>query len=199
MNTALEKQIINQIKKAKRGTSFFAEDFVEYGNYKACAKALERLVNSEQLVRIGRGIYTLPKKSKLFGTYILPTIEDIAKDIARRDMARIIPTGQYAMNMLGLTTQIPLKAVYLTDGAPRKITIGNRVLIFKKTTPKNLSARGDISSLVIQALKTIGKDNITEEIETKIIDHLKKEKPEYLSNDIKLAPEWIRKIMRKTE
>lgn len=198
MNITLEKQIIINIKKKKRGTAFFVEDFVAYGNSKACAKALERLVVSEQLVRVGRGIYALPKKSKLLGTYILPTIEDVAKDIARRDKARIVPTGLYAMNILGLTTQVPLKAVYLTDGAPRKITIGNRVLIFKKATPKNLSAKGDISSLVIQALKTIGKDNVTEDIEARVIDFLRKEKPENLANDIRLAPEWIRKIIRKT-
>lgn len=199
MNLTLEVQIFNRVKKAKRGMAFFADDFLAYGNSKACAKALERLVESEQLVRVGRGIYALPKKSKLLGAYILPTIEDIAKDIARRDKARIVPTGLYAMNILGLTTQVPLKAVYLTDGAPRKITIGNRVLIFKKTTPKNLSARGDISSLVIQALRTIGKDNVTEDIEAKVIEFLKKEEAENLTNDIKLAPEWIRIIMRKAQ
>lgn len=199
MNMTLEKQIISSVKKNKRGIAFFVEDFVAYGNSKACGKALERLVESEQLIRVGRGIYALPKKSMLIGTYILPTIEDIAKDIARRDKARIVPTGLYAMNMLGLTNQVPLKAVYLTDGAPRKITIANRVLIFKKATPKNLSAKGDISSLVIQALKTIGKDNVTEDIETRVIDFLKKEKTENLVNDIRLAPEWIRIIMKKAQ
>ncbi|NDV96216.1 hypothetical protein D0T84_15040 [Dysgonomonas sp. 521] len=199
MTQSLEKHIINKIKKAKRGKAFFVDDFLSYGNSKACAKALERLVQSEQIVRIGRGIYSLPKKSKLLGAYIMPTLEDIAKDIARREKARIIPAGLYAMNMLGLSTQVPLKAVYLTDGTPRKLEIGGRILIFKKTTPKNLSAWGEISGLVIQALKAIGKKNLTESIEEKIIELLKKEKPENISNDIKLAPEWIRVIMRKAK
>ncbi|MDR2920791.1 MAG: DUF6088 family protein [Tannerella sp.] len=199
MIISLEKQIINKIKKAKRGKAFFVDDFLSYGNSKACAKALERLVQSEQIVRIGRGIYSLPKKSKLLGTYIKPTVEDIAKDIARREKARIIPAGLYAMNMLGLSTQVPLKAVYLTDGTPRKLEIGGRILIFKKTTPKNLSAWGEISGLVIQALKAIGKENLTESIEEKVIELLKKEKAENVANDIKLAPEWIRVIMRKAK
>lgn len=199
MSLNIEEHILNRIKKAKRGKAFFTDDFLAYGNSKACAKALERLARSEQLFRIGRGIYALPKKSKLLGTYVLPTLEDVAKDIARRDKARIVPTGLFATNMLGLTTQVPLKAVYLTDGAPRKITIGNRVLIFKKATPKNLSAWGNVSSLVIQALKTIGKESITEDIEAKIIDFLKNEKPENLKNDMRLAPEWIRIIMRKAQ
>ena len=199
MILTLEKQIINKIKKAKRGQAFFLNDFLTYGSSKACAKVLERLAQSEQLVRVGRGIYSLPKRSKLLGTYIMPTVESIAKDIARRDKARIIPAGLYAMNMLGLSTQVPLKAVYLTDGTPRKLEIGGRILIFKKTTPKNLSAWGEISGLVIQALKAIGKENITENIEEKVIELLKKEKPENIANDIKLAPEWIRIIMRKAK
>jgi len=199
MILSLEKQIINKIKKNKRGQAFFVDDFLIYGNSKACAKALERLVQSEQLVRIGRGIYSLPKKSKLLGTYIMPTVEEIAKDIARRDKARIIPAGLYAMNMLGLSTQVPLKAIYLTDGTPRKLEIGGRVLVFKKTAPKNLSAWGEISGLAIQALKAIGKENLTAEIEEKVIELLKKEKPENIANDIKLAPEWIRVIMRKVK
>ena len=85
------------------------DDFLAYGNSKACSKTLERLAQRKHLVRIGRGIYSLPKKSKLLGIFILPTVEDIAKDIARRDNARIIPSGLNAMNMLGLSTQIPLK------------------------------------------------------------------------------------------
>jgi hypothetical protein len=199
MVLSLEKQIISKIKKAKRGQAFFADDFLTYGTGKACAKALERLVQSEQLVRIGRGMYSLYKKSKLLGTYMMPTVEDIAKDIARRDKARIIPAGLYAMNMLGLSTQVPLKAIYLTDGTPRKLEIGGRVLVFKKTAPKNLSAWGGISGLVIQALKAIGKENLTDDMEKKVIELLKKEKPENIANDIKLAPEWIRIIMRKAK
>jgi hypothetical protein len=199
MSISLEKQIIGKIKKAKRGQAFFVDDFLIYGNSKACAKALERLVQCEQLVRIGRGIYSLPKKSKLLGTYIMPAVEEIVKDIARRDKARIIPAGLYAMNMLGLSTQVPLKAIYLTDGTPRKLEIGGRVLVFKKTAPKNLSAWGEISGLVIQALKAIGKENLTDDIEKKVIELLKKEKPKNIANDIKLAPEWIRVIMRKVK
>ncbi|MGC3978262.1 MAG: DUF6088 family protein [Paludibacteraceae bacterium] len=199
MTLSLEKQIINRIKKAKRGQAFFSDDFLAYGTSKACAKALERLVQSEQLVRIGRGIYSLPKKSKLLGTYIMPTVEEIAKDIARRDKARIIPAGLYAMNMLGLSTQVPLKAIYLTDGTPRKLEIGGRVLVFKKAAPKNLSAWGEISGLVIQALKAVGKENLTDYVEKKVIELLKKEKPENIVNDIKLAPEWVRIIMRKVK
>jgi hypothetical protein len=89
-----------------------------------------------------------------------------------------------------------MNVVYLTDGAARKIKIGKRTITFIKTTPKNLTAVGEISSLVIQALRTIGKDNATEAEIKKIQQLLKKEKPTRLQHDIRLAPAWIREIMK---
>ncbi len=92
-----------------------------------------------------------------------------------------------------------MNIVYLTDGAARRINLGKRKIIFKKASPKNLAAIGNISRLVIQALKSIGKDNITEyELEI-IINHLKNEEKYRLEHDIKLAPEWIREIMRQAQ
>ncbi len=198
MINTVEIQVLNRIKGAKKGTVFFVESFLFAGNAKTVNKALERLVDKGEITRAATGMYTCPKQSKLLGT-VSTSVEEIATAIAKRDKARIVPTGNYALNALGLSTQVPLKAVYLTDGAARIITIGNRSIQFKKTTPKNLSAKGQISKLVIQALKTIGKDKVKPEEERKILDLLRKEKPKYLKHDILLAPEWIRKIMRKAQ
>ena len=198
MINTVEIQVLNRIKGAKKGTVFFVESFLFAGNAKAVNKALERLVDKGEITRVATGMYTCPKQSKLLGT-VSTSVEEIATAIAKRDKARIVPTGNYALNALGLSTQVPLKAVYLTDGAARIITIGNRSIQFKKTTPKNLSAKGQISKLIIQALKTIGKDKVKPEEERKILDLLRKEKPKYLKHDILLAPEWIRKIMRKAQ
>jgi hypothetical protein len=90
-----------------------------------------------------------------------------------------------------------MNVVYLTDGAARKINVGKRTIVFKKTSPKNLAAIGELSSLSIQALKEIGKDNVTESQKQIILKHLKNENPYRLEHDIKLAPEWIRVIMRQ--
>jgi hypothetical protein len=128
---------------------------------------------------------------------VLPTAEEIAKAIAKRDRIKLVPTGAYALHALGLSTQIPLKLVFLTDGAPRTIEVGKRTIKLKKTTPRNLKARGKISSLVIQALREIGKDNATAEEQSKIIELLQKEDPANLKFDISLAPEWIRKIIKQ--
>jgi len=102
-----------------------------------------------------------------------------------------------ALNALGLSPQVPVNVVYLTNGAARKITVGKRKIIFKKATPKNLASIGKISGLAIQALKEIGKDKITDKEIDIVLQHLAKEEPKRLEHDIKLAPEWIRIIMRK--
>jgi len=196
MDYTVENKIFDRMKKAKRGLVFFTSDFAVYGNSKACNKALERLSKQEKIMRVGRGIYTIPRKSRFFGR-VSPGIEEIAQGIARRDKARIIPSGLFAENLLGLSTQVPMKIVYLTDGTPRKLMIDEMSLIFKKTSPRNLATWGKISGLVIQALKSIKKERLTDDEIEKVVIILKKENPKYLSNDIKLAPEWIREIMRK--
>ncbi len=194
MTESTEKQILKKIKKAGRGTLFFVENFIPFGSAKTVNKALERLVDKGILLRVATGIYTRPKISKLLGA-LRPGVEDIAKAIAKRDKARIVPTGIYALNRLGLSTQIPLKIVYLTDGAARKVKINNTVITFKKTTPKNVMAVGEVSRLVIQALRTIGRKNITDVEINKIQRILTKEKKTKLEHDIRLAPAWIREIM----
>lgn len=192
----IEIHIIEKIKKAKGGAVFFTDDFLRFGTSKAVGKALERLVEKSEISRVARGMYARLKKHELFGK-IQPTTEEIAKAIAKRDKARLIPTGVLALNALGLSTQVPLKVVYLTDGSARIVKIGQRTIKFKKTSPKNLATIGTISCLVIQALKEIGKDNVTD-VEIKIIlKQLEKEEQHRLEHDIKLAPEWIRIIMRK--
>lgn len=196
LHKTIEIRVLEEINDAPRGTIFFVESFLSVGNSRAINKALERLVAKGVIIRIAQGIYTRPKQSSLLGN-ITPSVEEIATAIAGRDKARIVPTGVFALNALGLSTQIPLNAVYLTDGAARKIQIGKRNILFKKTTPKNLAATGNISRLVIQALKSIGMNKVTAEEEKHILDLLKKEKRKNIEHDIALAPEWIRKIMRK--
>ena len=135
MAKSAEIQILTKIKKAKRGVLFFVESFQSVGNAKTVNKALERLVIAGELVRVATGIYVRPEKDPIIG-FVTPGIDDVAKAIAKRDKARIVPTGDYALNKLGLSTQVPLNVVYLTDGAKRKIKIGKRIITFRNTTPK---------------------------------------------------------------
>jgi DNA-directed RNA polymerase subunit K/omega len=195
MTESVQNRIENKIKSMKKGSIIFPSNFDSIGNVEAVKKSLLRLKNKKFLVRLAHGIYLYPKQDKLLGV-LYPSIEDIANAIADRDKARIIPTGIKALNQLGLSSQIPMNIVFLTDGTARTIVVGNRTLKFKRTTPKNLAVKGEITSLVIQALKEIGKDNVTEEQLKRIKNHLKLEKKEIIEHDAKLASAWIAKIMR---
>ncbi|MDR1181470.1 MAG: DUF6088 family protein [Bacteroidales bacterium] len=191
-----ENKIIAKIKKARRGSLFFANDFIAFGSVKTVSKALERLVKSGEITRVAAGIFVRPQKDDIIGE-VMPDIEDIVKAIARRDKARIVPTGDYALNRLGFSTQVPMNIVYLTDGTARKIKIDNYTIAFKKVAPKNVAAIGEISRLAIQALKTIGKENVTESKIKHIQTVLQNEKTAHLEYDIRLAPVWIREIMKE--
>jgi hypothetical protein len=193
---SIEHQIEMVSKQKPLGTPLFPDNFANLGSPEAIRKALQRLQDKGILTRVAQGIYTRPKETKYAGR-VLPTAEDIAEAIARRDKARTVPTGAYALNALGLSTQIPMKIVILTDGSPREIKLGNRTIKFKKTTPKNLLPRGKISRLAIQALKEIGNGNLAQEEEHRIVELLKKESLKDLEHDIRLAPVWIQKIMKK--
>lgn len=190
----VENKIAEVLKSHPKGSVLFVDDFLEYGNPESVKKSLLRLKEKEILVRLAHGIYLYPKIDKELGV-LFPSTEDIAKAIARRDKARIVPTGVHALNKLGLSTQVPMKVVYLTDGATRSIKVGKRTIAFKNTSPKNLLTQGEISSLVIQALKTIGQAKVDDETITKIQKLLKKEETQNVINDAKLAPAWINKIL----
>ncbi len=192
-------KVIDELKKLQKGTVLFVDDFLDFGNPESVKKALFRMEEKGLLIRLAHGIYLHPKKDKDLGV-LYPSAEEIAIAIAKRDRARIIPTGVQALNKLGLSTQIPLKVVFLTDGAARSIKIGKRTITFKKTSPKNLLAKGEISGLAIQALKSIGQyksDNyrIEDDVLTRLLTILKKEKKENILHDAKLAPAWINKIL----
>ena len=194
---SIHNQIKEQIKRKRKGNIIFANDFKELGNGDAVRQVLSRLCKEAFITRLSTGIYLYPKTNKQIGT-VFPSIEDIAKAIAKREKARLIPTGLYALNRLGLSTQVPMKVVFLTDGAARVIKVGKKATVnFKKTVAKHLSFKGEISTLVVFALKEIGKGNITNAEEQRIKEALAHEKQENIRHDATLAPEWISEIMIK--
>ena len=195
MSNTIENKILIKIKKAKRGTLFFSDNFSAFGNAETIRRTLNRLVENGKIDRVASGIFVRPEIDKIIGK-ITPKIEDIADAIARRDKAKIVPTGAYALNKLGLSTQVPMKIVYLTDGSARNIKVGNYTISFIRTSPKNVAAIGKISRLAIQALKSIGKENVSPKEIEQIQNVLMKEKISYLEHDLRIAPAWIKEIIR---
>ena len=193
-------QIENKIKNYKHGKIFFLDDFADIGTPDAIKKSLQRLTNSGLLVRLANGIYWYPKKEKeLYGIKISgkPTLDEIAKAIAKRNKARIVPTGLHALNLLNLSTQVPANIVYLTDGTSRKISIGEgKGILFKHTSEvKRLAYKSEYLMLIVSALREIGENNITDEQLTIIKEHFLHIKKQEFETDIKLIPVWIRKIL----
>jgi len=129
---SIEKQIEKSIKSKPKGTLLLPDDYLSYGSSDAIRKALERLENKQVIVRVAQGIYVRPKLSKLIGV-LIPSAEEVAEAIAKRDRIRTVPTGSYALNALGLSTQVPMNIVLLTDGSPREIKVGKRKIKFKKS------------------------------------------------------------------
>ena len=142
------------------GCAFFTDSFMAYGNAKAESKSLQRLVKAGEIEKVATGIYVRPIVDTFFGK-VSTSVENIAKAIAMCDRARIVPRGVYALNRFGLSTQVPLNVVFLTDVAARKIQIGITRITFEKTTAKNVAAVAEMSRLAIQALRSIRKEKVT--------------------------------------
>jgi predicted transcriptional regulator of viral defense system len=128
---SIEKQIEKSIKSKPKGSLVLPCDYLTIGSSEAIRKALNRLEEKKVIIRVAHGIYVRPKISKLIGL-LTPSAEEVAEAIAKRDRIRTVPTGSYALNALGLSTQVPMNIVLLTDGSPREIKVGKRTIKFKK-------------------------------------------------------------------
>ena len=188
---SIHSQLEDKILSLKKGAIVFVSDFAEFGTAENVKKVLLRLEKKQLLVRLAHGIYLYPKIDKELGI-LYPSTESIAEAIAKRDKIRIIPTSIYALQQLGISTQIPMNVIYLTDGAPRKIKVGKRTITFKRTAPKNLAIKNKVLSNIVQGLKELGKENITDEIRQKINQALQKVPVEILKEEILNAPVWVR-------
>lgn len=191
---SIEAKIRNQIRSDEAGMLYFISDFAEHGNDVFISRVLSECVNDGLLLRIANGIYCKPIETR-FGP-LVPSVEELVKAIARRDNAQILPTGETAQNLLGLSTQVPMNSVYLTSGSARKLYLRGRTVTLKRSVPRNFACKNDFMAALIQALKSIGKDNLTEEHTGTIVGLLK----EHLDDatyvdDLKTAPIWVRKMV----
>ena len=147
--------IKSQVERSERGTLFFPDTFASTGSSDAVRSALVRLYENGILIRVAQGIYYYPKIDTKWGTGMIPpSIEEIAEGIAKRDKVRIAPTGAFALYQLGLSTQIPANVVFITDGSPRRVTIGKgRGILFKHTSEmRTFAYQSQLMGLTVTAL-----------------------------------------------
>jgi len=193
----MKQTIISKVNRSKKGTIFLPDSFAPIDTHYA-SNVLASLCNEGVITRIAFGLYVRPEMTSLGP--LLPSIQDIAKTIAKRDSAKILPAGPTAENFLGFSTQIPMNAVYLTSGSSRKIRIGKQTLTLKHSAPDNFAYKGKIMPILVLALKSIGKDDVDEDTLDNVYGVLKQYPEEDTwQTDIVLAPRWIRRIVTSTK
>lgn len=184
------------IHRRGRGSVFVPADFTDLGSREAIDIALHRLSRGGKIRRLARGVYDLPKQHPVLGI-LSPSADTIAQALAGRDRTKIQPSGAYAANALGLSEQVPAKAVFLTDGPSRTVKIGPMTIQLRRTTPRNMAAAGRLSGLLIQAFRELGKDHVTSQRIAQLKRTLPADQRRELLKDLKLAPTWMQPIFRQ--
>jgi hypothetical protein len=193
---SIDSRIHYAIRGKGRGSVFVPADFLDMGSREAVDVSLHRLARNGAIRRLARGVYDFPKEHPTLGP-LQPSAEVVAKALAGRDRTRLQPAGAYAANVLGLSEQVPAKVVFLTDGPSRTVKIGSMIVELRQTTAKNMAAAGRLSGLLIQALRELGKENVTAERREHLKRTLPAEKRRELIKDIKLVPAWMHPIFRE--
>ena len=193
---SIDSQVIAAISGRGSGSVFVPADFLDLGSREAIDIVLHRLTRKGTIRRLARGVYDLPKEHPVLGL-LTPSAEAVARALAGRDHTRLQPAGAYAANALGLSEQVPAKAVFLTDGPSRTVKIGPMTIQLRRTTARNMAAAGRLSGLLIQALRELGQEHVTPERR----EHLKRTLPaderRGLLQDLRLAPAWMHPIFRE--
>ena len=188
---SIENKILSRIYGRGRGWAFFSKDFsAEFGSTNI-DKALSSLTKEKKIRRICRGMYDYPKYSELLGQQLSPDHDQVAQAFARKFNWRILPSGDAALNLLGLSTQVPGKFIYLSDGPNRKYSILGYTLEFKKTALKEIGFKQPESGLIVQALKALGKERITAKIIEKIRSQINPEKYAKIRKETKTVTGWV--------
>lgn len=194
----LYKEVFYFISGHGRGWAFSSNDLIHKFSRQEIDNTLSDLVAQGKIRRVARGIYDYPRYSELLEQELSPDIEQVAHAYARKFNWMIEASGDTALNILGLSTQVVANYIYLSNGSSKKYEIlGNIVIQFKKSALKNIGFKYKESSLLVQALKTLGKENITEELIAKIKKQIDAKMYEKILKDTTTATDWIYEIIKK--
>ena len=195
MQNAVVEKIRSKITHGKFGEVYFVSSFPKY-DVEYVTKLLAVFEKEGLITRIAKGVYVKARKTR-FGI-LYPSAFELVSEIAKRDKAVIIPTGATAANRLGFSTQVPMNTSFLTTGSSRKLTLGNRTVTLKHGAPKNFAFRGKLMRELVQALRSIGENNITQEDERQIAKLLaESSEKETIEQDLLWAPVWMRQIIKR--
>ncbi|MBI5882352.1 MAG: hypothetical protein HZB91_04525 [Elusimicrobia bacterium] len=195
MNTVQANVLVRMRRNPKK--VHISKDFLYLGSRAAVDLALFRLVASNAIQRIGRGLYHIPQTNPRLGIELAPDLDEVAQALARRTGSRIVPSGAVAANSLGLSSQVPAKPVYLTDGRTRTVRLGNTIISLKHAPPKDLPLGSPMSALVFQALRYLGREAIEQETIARLRRRLSSEERRRLLKDAHHITDWVAAVVRK--
>lgn len=192
-----QSKIEVRIASLPEGSAFITSDFLDIADTQVINKALSRMAEEGTIRRILRGVYDRPRYSELLQEWASPKMEEVAKAIARNFGWVIVPCGDTALNMLGMSTQIPAVWSYISNGPYRSYQVGKTALEFKHTANRDIDRLSPVSALVVQALKALGKENIgTPEIK-KLSAALTRENKAQLLEETQYSTAWIFETAKK--
>ena len=194
---SITKQIENIVSK-NQGKIFSINDFYNIGTKNTIKSVLYRLNEENKIKRLMDGLYIKPKYSNILKEYSYPDASEVAKKLADKFSWTIAPTGDTALNYTGLSTQVPNEYIYISDGAYREYLYRNKKIIFKHTTNRNITSYSKELAILIQAVKALGKDNISEE-HIKKLEVFAKNIKEDLKEDTLKLPFWIQEVLVKIQ
>jgi hypothetical protein len=199
MKRTVKEKMEEKVRRAPKGKLFVLSDFSDLGNYKSIQKTVSLMVASGMLMAVYKGIYKKPNFNKLLNREVPSSPSDIAVAYARKNNWKIAPSGDVALNQLGLSTQVPNVYQYVSSGPTRKLELENgRQISFRHVEPRE-SDMNSVSSLVIEALKALGKDEIDDDVLRKIKSKLTKQQFELLKKNSSRARTWIRDAILRME
>lgn len=196
MNSYLD-QIKNRINDFDSRKVFINNDFLDIAGNETVRRTLNQLVSENKIKRVINGFYYNPIYSELIGEYEAVSIHELALAIARKYNWNIAPYNSTALNLLGLSTQVPTHYKYISSGRYKEYKIGDTILEFKKVNPGEIANMSLKTATVIQAIKSLGKENITSEGKQKIRENLTEKERIDLMNESKSVPAWIYEVIRE--
>ena len=195
--SSYKEKISNRINILEANKVFFANDFLDIASNATVRQILKRLADEDKIKRVIDGFYYNPRYSELIGEYEAVSIHELTLAIARKYNWNIAPYNSTALNLLGLSTQVPTHYKYISSGRYKEYKIGDTVLEFKKVNPGEIANMSLKTATVIQAIKSLGKENITNEIIQKIRENLIQKEKTDLMNESKSVSAWIYEVIRE--
>jgi hypothetical protein len=197
MSQAIENKIISRIYGRGRGWAFTKTDFVAEFGESNIHQALSSLTKAGKIRRVCRGVYDYPRYSELLNRQLSPDLDQVAHALARKFNWRIQPSGDTALNLLGLSTQVPGRWVYLSDGPGRVYDVGSHTLVFKKSALKDVGFKYRESGLVVQALKALGREHVDQKVIQGIRKQLESKGCERILRDTRSVTGWIYETIKR--